>query len=122
MPEQVQPLHDLRRDRLGVTRSGRPPTATTPTGLTRSRHASQPARDVHRRGVLARRCEVTVIDADVSMNKQTGIRFGASYSLTRGFPVRAVTRQSIARIGSPGWRKRDCTYSSPDPRNGPVGP
>jgi hypothetical protein len=85
-------------------RSARSPAPSTPTGLTRSSaaSASPPATNsavaYFVRGVLP-----TAIDADVSSTRNTDMLRGASYSFTKNFPVRPVTRQSIDLIGSPGW-------------------
>ena len=46
--------------------------------------------------------EETVMDADVSTSRRTGMRLGASYSFTKTLPVRALTRQSMDFTGSPG--------------------
>src|SRR4051812_44435004 len=98
-----------------------PPTPTTPTGLTRSRQAKAiPPAMWMAVAYLLRFCDVTVMEAEVSISRWHGIRFGASYSFTKNLPVRAVTRQSMERTASPHTYGRDWAYSIPDPRNGDL--
>src|SRR4029079_11922125 len=95
------------RDRLGRRVVRGSPAEISPTGVKRPNggSASPPARCTAH-VYLLRRCDETHIDADVSTSRYTGMRLGASYSLTCSLPVRAVTRQSIERIGSPVWEMR----------------
>src|SRR5438105_2955366 len=43
------------------------------------------------------------------------VRLRASYSLTKGVPVRAVRRQLSIRTLSPAWYGREPAYSRPEP-------
>ena len=81
------------------------PRPANPTGLTRSvaARAMPPAMRQASSNFDVPGTEEIRMERESSMRRMTGICRGASYSLRNGFPVRAETRQSMWRTGSPGW-------------------